>query len=146
MSPTIEKSTLIGRSVPKPDAPDKAIGRTRYINDLVLPRMLIGVGESVLTPASMSMLADRFPAARLGLASGIYYMGVPIGIGASLLIVGYLEPVLGWRSCFYMLGGLGIAHLLGFMLPALTRCSCSSSSSFRSAYFMSNMKRALPPA
>ncbi len=42
MSTTIEKSTLIGKSVPKPDAPDKAIGRTRYINDMVLPRMLYG--------------------------------------------------------------------------------------------------------
>ena len=42
MVETIEKSTLIGKRIPKPDAPDKAIGRTRYINDMVLPRMLIG--------------------------------------------------------------------------------------------------------
>jgi len=39
---TIEKKTLIGTRVSKPDAPDKAIGRTRYINDLELPLMLIG--------------------------------------------------------------------------------------------------------
>ena len=38
----IEKESVIGKSIPKPDAPDKAIGRTRYINDMVLPRMLIG--------------------------------------------------------------------------------------------------------
>jgi xanthine dehydrogenase molybdenum-binding subunit len=38
----IEKESIIGKSIPKPDAPDKAIGRTRYINDMVLPRMLIG--------------------------------------------------------------------------------------------------------
>jgi len=38
----IEKETLIGKSVAKPDAPDKVSGRTRYINDLELPRMLIG--------------------------------------------------------------------------------------------------------
>jgi xanthine dehydrogenase molybdenum-binding subunit len=38
----IEKTTLIGQRVPKPDAPDKATGKTRYINDMVLPRMLIG--------------------------------------------------------------------------------------------------------
>ena len=42
MSAVIEKRTVIGTRVPKPDAPDKAIGRTRYINDMVLPRMLIG--------------------------------------------------------------------------------------------------------
>ena len=38
----IEKQTVIGKRIPKPDAPDKATGRTRYINDMVLPRMLVG--------------------------------------------------------------------------------------------------------
>jgi xanthine dehydrogenase molybdenum-binding subunit len=38
----IEKDSIIGKGVPKLDAADKAIGRTRYINDLVLPRMLTG--------------------------------------------------------------------------------------------------------
>ncbi|MCO5099981.1 MAG: xanthine dehydrogenase family protein molybdopterin-binding subunit [Burkholderiaceae bacterium] len=36
------KKTLIGGRVRKPDAPDKATGKTRYINDMVLPQMLIG--------------------------------------------------------------------------------------------------------
>ncbi len=39
---TIARQTIIGARVPKPDAPDKATGRTRYINDMVLPRMLVG--------------------------------------------------------------------------------------------------------
>ncbi len=36
------KKTLIGQRVKKPDAPDKATGKTRYINDMVLPQMLYG--------------------------------------------------------------------------------------------------------
>lgn len=40
-SPIMKKS-LIGQRVKKPDAPDKATGKTRYINDMVLPQMLIG--------------------------------------------------------------------------------------------------------
>lgn len=40
-SPVV-KQTLIGQRVKKPDAPDKATGKTRYINDMVLPQMLIG--------------------------------------------------------------------------------------------------------
>lgn len=75
---------------------------------LAIPRMFIGVGESVLTPTSMSMLSDRFPASRMGFASGFYYMGVPIGAGASMLIAGYLGDAIGWRNCFYLLGGIGI--------------------------------------
>ena len=61
-----------------------------------------------MTPTSMSLLADRFPSSRLGFASGFYYMGVPIGVGVSLLVVGYLGPAIGWRNCFYLLGGIGI--------------------------------------
>ena len=38
----IAKKTLIGQRVKKPDAPEKATGKTRYINDMVLPQMLIG--------------------------------------------------------------------------------------------------------
>ncbi|NJN51712.1 MAG: MFS transporter [Gammaproteobacteria bacterium] len=83
-------------------------GAAKGFWSLAVPRMFIGVGESILTPTSMSMLADRFPASRLGLASGVYYMGVPIGVGVSLLIVGYLGPAIGWRNCFYLLGGIGL--------------------------------------
>ena len=82
--------------------------RRARIRSLAMPRMFIGVGESILTPTSMSMLADRFPTARLGFAAGFYYMGVPIGVGVSLLIVGYLGPTLGWRNCFYLLGAVGL--------------------------------------
>jgi xanthine dehydrogenase molybdenum-binding subunit len=38
----IARTTLIGQRVKKPDAADKATGKTRYINDMVLPQMLIG--------------------------------------------------------------------------------------------------------
>ncbi len=38
----IEKKTLVGQRVRKPDAADKSTGKTRYINDLVLPQMLYG--------------------------------------------------------------------------------------------------------
>lgn len=39
---TVAKTSLIGQRVRKPDAPDKATGKTRYINDMTLPQMLIG--------------------------------------------------------------------------------------------------------
>jgi MFS family permease len=83
-------------------------GAAKGFVSLAIPRMFIGVGESVLTPTSMSMLADRFPASKLGFAAGVYYMGVPIGVGLSLIIAGFLGPSIGWRNCFYLLGALGI--------------------------------------
>lgn len=91
-------------------------GAARGFWTLAVPRMLIGVGESIMTPTSMSMLADRFPPARLGFASGFYYMGVPIGVGASLLIVGYLGPAIGWRNCFFLLGATGVGLAVVMLL------------------------------
>lgn len=83
-------------------------GMAKGFVSMALPRMFIGVGESIMTPTAMSLLSDRFPSKWLGFASGFYYMGVPIGVAASLFIVAYLEPVLGWRGCFYLLGGIGV--------------------------------------
>ena len=57
------------------------------------------------------LLSDSFPSKRMGFAAGFYYMGVPIGVGVSLLIAGYLGESLGWRNCFYLLGFIGL--LLG---------------------------------
>jgi MFS family permease len=85
-----------------------ASGMAKGFVSLAIPRMFIGVGESVLTPTSMSMLGDRFPPSKLGFAAGFYYMGVPVGVGISLLVAGYLGPAIGWRNCFYILGAIGI--------------------------------------
>ncbi len=93
-----------------------ASGAARGFLSLAIPRTFIGVGESILTPTSMSMLSDRFPASRMGFASGFYYMGVPIGVGVSLLIAGYLGPAIGWRNCFYLLGALGIGLAVVMLL------------------------------
>jgi len=83
-------------------------GAAKGFISMALPRMFIGIGESILTPTSMSLLSDSFPSKRMGFAAGFYYMGVPIGVGVSLLIAGYLGESLGWRNCFYLLGGLGL--------------------------------------
>ena len=78
-------------------------GAAKGFLSLALPRMFIGVGESTLAPAAISLLGDRFPAKWQGFVVGIFGMGVSIGLGLSLLIVAYLEPILGWRGCFYLL-------------------------------------------
>ena len=88
-------------------------GMAKGFISMMIPRMFIGVGESILAPTSMSLLSDSFPSSRLGFA-WVYYMGVPVGVGISLLIVGYLGEPLGWRNCFYILGAIGF--VMGLMM------------------------------
>ena len=89
-------------------------GFAKNFFSLAAPRLFIGVGESTITPTTMSILSDRYEQKRLGFAAGFYYLGVPVGVGISLLIAGYLEPMIGWRGCFYLLGLIGL--LLGFLM------------------------------
>lgn len=83
-------------------------GAARGFTGLLLPRMFIGVGESILTPTSISLLGDKFPQSKMGFVTGAYYMGIPIGAGLSLIIAGSLGPIIGWRMCFYLLGIIGV--------------------------------------
>ncbi len=80
---------------------------------LFLPRIFIGIGESVLTPTSLSFLSEHFPRKNMGFVAGFYYLAVPLGVTLSFYIAGFLGPVWGWRNCFYALG------VLGFFLAAL---------------------------
>jgi MFS transporter, Spinster family, sphingosine-1-phosphate transporter len=80
---------------------------------LVALRVAVGVGEAALPATALAMLADRFPAARLGLANGLFYAGIPIGFAISFGLAGGLGPWLGWRACFVVLGLLGILAVAG---------------------------------
>jgi MFS transporter, Spinster family, sphingosine-1-phosphate transporter len=93
-----------------------ATGLARNFLQAALARVFIGVGEAVLTPAALSMLSDRMPAHRRGLAAAVYYLGIPIGIGSAYLFAGLMGPALGWRGTFMVLGGVGVLGALAALM------------------------------
>ncbi|MBT3671463.1 MAG: MFS transporter [Porticoccaceae bacterium] len=80
-----------------------------------MARLFIGVGESAMTPSAISMIADLFPKAKRGTATGIYYLGVPLGAGGSFIVAGVLGPMIGWRNCFLLMGAIGLMLALGLL-------------------------------
>ncbi|MFB3853389.1 MAG: MFS transporter [Vicinamibacterales bacterium] len=84
-------------------------GAARSLAHLAVPRVLVGIGEATLTPAALSMLGDRFPWRSLGLATAVYYAGLPLGTALSHTVAGWAAPRFGWRACFYALGLAGLA-------------------------------------
>ena len=108
----VNRPRLIGLAMFAWSALTAASGMARGFIGLAIPRVFIGIGESALTPTSMSLIADRFPPEKRGFASGFYYMGVPIGVGVSLLVAGFLGPAIGWRNCFLALGVVGVVFSL----------------------------------
>jgi MFS family permease len=83
-----------------------ACGLANSYTEFFLARLGVGVGEAVLTPAAISIIADSFPPDRRAVPIAIYTSGVHGG-SAIANIVGGL--VVG----FIMAGGLAGASLLG---------------------------------
>ena len=85
---------LIGAGVALWSAMTALSGLARSFMALAIPRIFVGVGEATLTPAAISMLGDAFPPRRLGLAIGVYYAGIPLGLATALISSSYHRAAL----------------------------------------------------
>jgi MFS family permease len=91
---------------------------TKYWH-LVLFRALEGLGESFYFPASMSLVSDYHGKDTRSRAMAIHQSSVYAGTIAGGAAAGFLGQHYGWRSSFFLFGGLGT--LLGLALLALLR-------------------------
>ncbi|MES2056540.1 MAG: MFS transporter [Pseudomonadota bacterium] len=71
---------------------------------LLLLRLGLGLGEAVVSPASISMISDYFDRRRRGRAISIYMAGPYLGAGLAFLVGGNL---VGWLT------SMGHTHFLG---------------------------------
>ncbi len=106
-----------------------ACGLVKGYTGLLFCRMGVGLGESTLTPAAYSVISDSVSPRRLGLAIGVYSMGVYIGAGLALIIGGaviarlpvetMVLPLLGvmrpWQVVFVAVGLPGVLVALLMM-------------------------------
>ena len=65
-----------------------ACGLSHSFGQLFAARIVVGLGEAVLSPAAISLISDYFPPARRGTAVGCFLAGIAMGIGAAILIGG----------------------------------------------------------
>ncbi len=104
-----------------------ACGLAQAFPALLIARMGVGAGEATLSPSAQSLLAAWFPPERLGVALGIFSMGIYVGGGLALLVGGGLmaaapailaqvglEGIAPWRLVMVLVGlpGLAVAVLL----------------------------------
>ena len=69
---------------------------------LMLARIIQGVGAGLMAPASMVILFQVFPKNRRGTAMGIYSIGMVFGAACGPVFGGWLIDNLGWRYVFFM--------------------------------------------
>lgn len=83
-------------------------GMARSFLTLAAVRPFVATGEATLIPTATALLSEKFPVERRATAIGVFFMGLPLGVGASFFIAGQLGPVLGWRNVFIILGLIGV--------------------------------------
>jgi MFS family permease len=102
-----------------------ACGLAGSFGALFAARMVVGVGEAVLTPAAVSLISDYFPPQRRGTATGVFLMGIAIGAGGAIFFGGLvlgavqsgafagtpLAALPAWRAVIVMLGAGGLVPL-----------------------------------
>lgn len=94
-----------------------ASGHAQSFEQMVVARFFVASGEAALVPAAVGLLAELFSEKRRSTAMGLFFMGIPLGVGFSFLLAGTFGASHGWRTTFYVLGGIGvvIAALLVFL-------------------------------
>ncbi|MEN9289167.1 MAG: hypothetical protein RL317_790 [Pseudomonadota bacterium] len=79
---------------------------------MLAARPFVAAGEATLVPTATNIILARMPDALKAGAIGLFFAGIPLGIGGSFLIAGALGPVLGWRGCFLLMAAIGIVATL----------------------------------
>ncbi|MBE7940307.1 MFS transporter [Ramlibacter aquaticus] len=93
-----------------------ASGAAQDFGQMVAARFFVASGEAALVPAAISLLTEIFPDRRRGGAIGVFFMGIPLGIGFSFVLAGTLGAAEGWRTTFFLLGAVGVACALPLLL------------------------------
>ena len=81
---------------------------------LAATRLLFGAGEAAAFPAGSRALVPWLPLKRRAFGQGFQHSGARLGAAVAPAVVVYLIAVSGWRTVFYIFGGVGIAWAIGW--------------------------------
>ena len=88
-----------------------ATGLVRGLGDLVLCRVLLGLGESVYLPGGMKVVSQHFRAHEAAWPAGLFDLGAKLGLAVGTAIDVWLLVQFGWRSLFFRTGLAGLIWL-----------------------------------
>ena len=77
-------------------------GSATSLAEIIMFRIIQGIGGGGLQPMSQAILLETFPPEQRGLAMGIFGMGIVLGPILGPLVGGYLTDNYSWRWIFYI--------------------------------------------
>ncbi|MBO9575420.1 MAG: DHA2 family efflux MFS transporter permease subunit [Sphingobium sp.] len=91
-------------------------GIAQNLPEMVLFRVLQGIGGAFLGPLAQSLMLDINKPSEQARAMSVYGMGVMVGPIMGPIVGGWLTESMDWRWCFYVNVPVGAACLLGLAL------------------------------
>jgi MFS family permease len=79
---------------------------------ILMLRLLLGIGESVVFPCSSKIIAEHVPHAKLGGANGLISQGLSLGPAFGVFFGGLMMAEFGWRQVFLVFGALSLLWLV----------------------------------
>ncbi len=83
-------------------------GFARNFVQLMLCRVVIGIGEAGVQPPATAVASDLYPPQHRGFAIGVLSIGLPAGTLIGAIGGGYLADAYSWRTVFLLLGVPGV--------------------------------------
>jgi MFS transporter, ACS family, D-galactonate transporter len=77
-------------------------------------RLALGLAEAPCYPSNSRILNSWFPQNERARATGVYSVGQYVGLGFMLPVLAWIVATWGWRSLFFIVGGLGVVYGLVF--------------------------------
>lgn len=96
-----------------------AMAFARSLPQLVGLRLLLGVGESPVTPASLRWIGKNLPEEKRGLAVGLLFAGAKLGPAFGSFVAAWILATAGWRWMFIVTGLGGLLWLIPWRLLAV---------------------------
>jgi MFS transporter, ACS family, glucarate transporter len=75
---------------------------------LLTVRVLLGVGEALIFPATNRLVANWMPSRERGFANGLIFAGVGVGGGVAPPLITYIMITHNWRWAFYVSAVIGL--------------------------------------
>jgi MFS family permease len=88
-------------------------GFAKNFTTLIIPRSLVGVGESGFTAGGVAMVSAAYAPEKRARVLGIFNIGIPLGAGLGTIIGGAISSAFGWQYAFYIFAIPGI--ILGIL-------------------------------
>lgn len=87
-------------------------GLAQNYAQLLVSRLLVGLGEAGCQPPSLSLISEYAPREIRSKAMGVYALGIPAGSLIALTLGGVLSEHFGWRAAFLIAGAPGLTLAL----------------------------------